>query len=123
MNDEYEPVITFDTGNERYDATRENGHLFTFLGKKMINDVEVDLSTRDCIYIDEPEENVFIFNKDTVQAAGKLMLQYRFPANLNQRDVPKAIEKAYQTYQQQKFEAMQEGFGTPDYFDADDWGD
>lgn len=103
------PYIQLDLAGEEFRATPLNSQLFTFAGRTVLeNGMTVENSTFNHVFLnthesDDPEvmRGTYIFQPEVVKKMGEAMVQWGFPARLNQREVQPCDISAYQTYIEQ----------------------
>ena len=90
-------------GGEPYEINRYNSTYYTFLGKTMLNDLEVDASTLDHVFLQhEPEDGqvnvvgtyIFKLSKSFLSLAD-FINENNFPQILNYPTVPDCDKDAY----------------------------
>lgn len=102
MNNDSEYIYLQVEGGDRHELRPNNSKLFTFWGHVALeNGDTVDISTRNHVYFVEGETAQYIFDPETVQGLGALMLKRHYPADLYRRNVPQCDEEAYQLYLKQ----------------------
>lgn len=107
---EDEPVIHIRIDGEETDVTRDNGTLFTFVGKTALSGgFEVDSANMNHVFItDEVNDNgtvsgSYIFAaSEAFEAVRDFMMENGYPLHLNLREVAECDVNAYEVFLKQQ---------------------
>jgi hypothetical protein len=101
---EQDPFITISLGGgEKVRMTRENGTLYTFLGRSAVGDLDIDNTNFDHIFVQRGEgpeggaTGLYIFKafQEHYKTIADFMIEQQFPMILNQRTIPLCDMEAY----------------------------
>jgi len=106
MSEENEDVgLEINLNGEEFVLTRYNTTLFTFWGRVMLRDYELDAKNFDHVFIrtsDEDAERLrggYLFRHHPMfKKLAKLATEHAFPGVLNQTDIPECDVRAYEDY-------------------------
>lgn len=118
------PYIDLDLAGNPFRATPENTELFTFSpyaklwnGESVPNPEDYDHVFLTHSEDEERKTGAYILAPETVQALGGIIMEYGFPARLNQMTIQECDYNARQTFVEQNAAYEAEDMG--DYFPSD----
>lgn len=123
---EQEPTLNLNMGEERFELTRRNTTLYTFLGRTAIGDVAFDNASANHIFFymgqneqDQPTGMYFFERFHPIyQDIAEFAIEHSFPIVGNQLRVPECDLKAYMSHvdaEQERFHSALEGVMPEDF--------
>lgn len=123
---EQEPTLNLNMGEEKFELTRRNTTLYTFLGRTAIDDIVFDNASANHVFFymgqneqDQPTGMYFFERFHPVyKDIAKFAIKHSFPIVGNQPRVPECDLKAYMSHvdaEQERFHDSLEGVFPEDF--------